>query len=145
MYQSVKAASTNRFQANLWRVFFMSPHALPQCFLLMEANGMSDGFAIFLKDTTKISTQLRPRVYTRSGDSGPCVTSAHRLFWYIKFYWNKRKVSTQDPVQGTPFQKDGFTYTMGKEICNTADALHNTSLFRNMTLCLFDVAFSINK
>ena len=27
----------------------MSPHALPQCFLLMEANGMSDGFAIFSK------------------------------------------------------------------------------------------------
>ena len=33
----------------------MNPHALPQCFLLMEANGMSDGFAIFLKDTTKVS------------------------------------------------------------------------------------------
>lgn len=62
-----------------------------------------------------------------------------------KFYWNKRKVSTQDPVQGTTFQKDGFTYTVGKEICNTADALHNASLFRNMTLFLFNVAFSINK
>lgn len=48
-------------------------------------------------------------------------------------------------MQGTPFQKDGFIYTMRKEVRNAADALPNASLFRNMTLCLFDVAFSLNK
>lgn len=48
-------------------------------------------------------------------------------------------------MQGTPLQKDGFTYTMGKKVRNAADALPNASLFRNMTLCLFDVAFSLSK